>query len=118
MLRAQNMDPFLTLHGLVVMAGLLTYVVTAHLLEQRRHPTAAIAWVLFMVLLPYAALPMFLAFGSRKLARPRSARGQTVEPLAPAGPAHAGAGRFVGAADAACAGPAGAGRVPRPAHPC
>jgi cardiolipin synthase len=29
--------------------------------------------VLFMLLMPYAALPMFLAFGSRKLARPRAA---------------------------------------------
>jgi cardiolipin synthase A/B len=85
MLRAQDMDPFLSLHGLVVVVGLLTYVVTAHLLEQRRHPTAAIAWVLFMMLLPYVALPMFLAFGSRKLARPRSARGLSVEPLAPGG---------------------------------
>ena len=85
MLRAQNMDSLLSLHGLFVVVGLLTYVVTSHLLEQRRHPTAAIAWVLFMVLLPYAALPMFLVFGSRKLARPRSARGHTVEPLAPGG---------------------------------
>jgi cardiolipin synthase len=57
MLRAQYMDHYLTLHGLAVVAGLLTYV----------------------------ALPMFLAFGSRKLARPRSARGLSVEPLAPGG---------------------------------
>ena len=78
-------DHYLTIHGLVVVIGLLTYVVTAHLLEQRRHPTAAIAWVLFIMLLPYAALPIFLAFGSRKLARPRSARGLNVAPLAPGG---------------------------------
>ena len=79
------MDRFLTLHGLVVVVALLSYVVTSHVLEQRRHPTAAIAWVLFMLLLPYVALPMFLAFGSRKLARPRSAPGQSVAPLAPGG---------------------------------
>ncbi|MGL6112613.1 MAG: phospholipase D-like domain-containing protein [Rubrivivax sp.] len=79
------LNQYLSLHGLVVVLSLLAYVVTSHVLEQRRHPTAAIAWVLFMVLLPYAALPMFLAFGSRKLARPRSARGQRVEPLAPGG---------------------------------
>jgi cardiolipin synthase A/B len=85
MLRAQSMDHYITIHGLVVVIGLLTYVVTAHLLEQRRHPTAAIAWVLFIVLLPYAALPMFLVFGSRKLARPRSASG-----LGAAAPAGAG----------------------------
>jgi cardiolipin synthase len=54
-------------------------------MEQRRHPTAAIAWVLFMVLLPYAALPMFLAFGSRKLARPRAARGLSHPPPSPGG---------------------------------
>lgn len=85
MLRALNMNQFLTVHSLVVAISLLAYVVTAHVLEQRRHPTAAIAWVLFMVLLPYVALPMFLAFGSRKLARPRAARGQGLAPLAPGG---------------------------------
>src|SRR5574337_1268792 len=69
-------DHPITYHGLAVAIGLLVYVVASHLLEQRRHPTAAIAWVLFMVLLPYAALPMFLAFGSRKLPRPRSVRRQ------------------------------------------
>jgi cardiolipin synthase len=74
MLRGPSMDHYLTIHSLVVAIGLLTYVVTAHLLEQRRHPTAAIAWVLFIMLLPYAALPIFLIFGSRKVARPRSVR--------------------------------------------
>ncbi len=79
------MDSYITIHGLVVVVGLLVYVVTAHLLEQRRTPTAAIAWVLFMALLPYAALPMFLAFGSRKQARPRSAHDQHVAPMPPGG---------------------------------
>jgi cardiolipin synthase A/B len=41
-------------------------------LQQRRHPTAAIAWVLFILLVPYLALPAFLTFGSRKQARPRN----------------------------------------------
>ncbi|MEP7100535.1 MAG: phospholipase D-like domain-containing protein, partial [Burkholderiales bacterium] len=43
-----------------------------HVLQQRRHPTAAIAWVLFILLMPYLALPAFLTFGSRKQARPRN----------------------------------------------
>jgi len=68
------MEYWLTLHSLFTVLGLLVYVVTAHLLEQRRHPTAAIAWVLFIVFVPYLALPLFLTFGSRKQARPRSAR--------------------------------------------
>lgn len=73
-------DHYLSIHGLVVVAGLLLYVVVSHLTEQRRHPTAAIAWVLFIILMPYAAMPVFLAFGSRKQARPRTARGHHVAP--------------------------------------
>ena len=45
------------------------YVVASHVLQQRRHPSAAIGWVLFMFLLPYAALPLYLLFGTRKLIR-------------------------------------------------
>ena len=63
---------WLTLHGLVTLLAVLIYVVTAHVLQQRRHPTAAIAWVLFILLMPYLALPAFLTFGSRKQARPRN----------------------------------------------
>ena len=63
---------WLTLHGLVTLLAVLVYVVTAHVLQQRRHPTAAIAWVLFILLVPYVALPTFLTFGSRKQARPRN----------------------------------------------
>ena len=62
---------WLTLHGFVTAVSVLLYAVTAHLRQQRRHPTAAIAWVLFILLMPYLALPIFLTFGSRKLARPR-----------------------------------------------
>lgn len=63
---------WLTAHGLVTIVAVLVYVVTAHVRQQRRHPTAAIAWVLFILLAPYLALPAFLIFGSRKLARPRA----------------------------------------------
>ena len=61
-----------TVHGLVTFAAVLVYAIATHVLQQRRHPTAAIAWVLFILLLPYAALPTFLIFGSRKQARPRN----------------------------------------------
>lgn len=74
------MHEYFSIHGLVVVLGLLVYVVISHLTEQRRHPTAAIAWVLFIMLMPYAAVPIFLAFGSRKQSRPRSARGHHVLP--------------------------------------
>ena len=62
---------WLTLHGFVTAVSVLLYAVTSHVRQQRRHPTAAIAWVLFILLMPYLALPAFLTFGSRKLPRPR-----------------------------------------------
>src|SRR5579862_6142767 len=57
----------LSLHGLAVMLGLLVYVTASHALKQRRHPAAAVGWVLLMVLLPYVGLPLYLLFGTRKL---------------------------------------------------
>lgn len=35
-----------------------------------RHPSAAIAWVLGLLLVPYLALPLYLTFGSRKVVLP------------------------------------------------
>ena len=59
-------------HGALVLTGLLLYVVTTRAGRQRRHPSAALAWVLMMTLLPYFAIPLFLLFGTRKLAKPAS----------------------------------------------
>ena len=63
---------WVTLHGLIVMLGLAVYVTASHTLHQRRHPSAAIAWVVALVLLPYVALPLYLIFGSRKVVNYRS----------------------------------------------
>ena len=51
----------------LVVVGLIIYVGASHTLNQRRHPSAAIAWVLGILLFPYVALPLYLAFGSRKV---------------------------------------------------
>lgn len=56
-----------TLHGLIVLLGLAVYVIASHTLHQRRHPSAAIAWVVALVLLPYVTLPLYLMFGTRKV---------------------------------------------------
>jgi len=64
---------WLTLDGLVTLLAVLVYVINSHVIRQRRHPTAAVAWMLFILLLPYLALPAFLLFGSRKRPRPPSA---------------------------------------------
>ena len=73
MFAGPTLAQWLTLHGLVTAVAVLLYVLTSHVMHQRRHPAAAIAWMLFILLLPYLALPAFLTFGSRKLKRPRSA---------------------------------------------
>ncbi len=54
----------------LVVLGLIIYVAGSHALNQRRHPSAAIAWVLGILLVPYLALPLYLAFGSRKVVIP------------------------------------------------
>lgn len=60
---------WVTLHGLAVFLGLAIYAIASHTFRQRRHPSAAIAWVISLVLLPYITLPLYLMFGSRKVVR-------------------------------------------------
>jgi cardiolipin synthase len=61
--------PRVTLHSLVVVISVLTYVLTTRVERERRPPSIAIAWVLGMIALPYLTLPMYLLFGRRKLPR-------------------------------------------------
>lgn len=64
-------DQWLTLHTAVIVLALCTYAALSLARRQRRHPSAAIGWVLFLVLAPYVALPLFLVFGTRKSVRAR-----------------------------------------------
>jgi cardiolipin synthase len=57
---------------LLVVLGLVVYVAASHSPSQRRHPSAAIAWVMGILLVPYLALPLYLAFGSRKVSVSRT----------------------------------------------
>lgn len=59
---------------LLVVLGLVFYVAASHSPSQRRHPSAAIAWVMGILLVPYLALPLYLAFGNRKVAVARTYR--------------------------------------------
>ena len=59
----------ITLHGVLVFIGLAIYVIGSRTRHQRRHPSAAIAWVVSLGLMPYVALPLYLLFGSRKVNR-------------------------------------------------
>ena len=47
--------------------GLILYVGSTHTLQQRRHPAAALSWLLMFVFLPLLAIPAFLLFGQRKI---------------------------------------------------
>jgi cardiolipin synthase A/B len=60
---------WLTLHGAAVMLGLVIYAAASRGDRQRRHPSAAIAWVISLALLPYVALPLYFLFGTRKAPR-------------------------------------------------
>jgi cardiolipin synthase len=84
MIPVLSLATWLSLHGLITVLALLLYTITSHVMRQRRNPSAAIAWILFILLVPYVALPAFLVFGSRKL--PRPARLARVSTLALPGP--------------------------------
>src|SRR5882757_6868485 len=58
--------PSLSQHLMWSAVALLVYVLTTRARGARRAPTAAIAWVMGLALLPYLVLPLFLAFGQRK----------------------------------------------------
>lgn len=62
-------------HSALVLGGLLLYVVLTRMRGQYRQPVSAFAWVMLILLLPYAGIPLFLLFGTRKVARlPRQNR--------------------------------------------
>lgn len=67
------------LHTAVVLAALLIYAISTHTSGQRRHPSAAIAWVLVITLLPYVGLPLYLFLGTRKFVRPARRRLQPTQ---------------------------------------
>jgi cardiolipin synthase A/B len=49
------------------MLGLVLYVGSTYTLQQRRHPAAALSWLLMFAFLPLVAIPAFLVFGQRKI---------------------------------------------------
>ncbi|QHJ01630.1 phospholipase [Xylophilus rhododendri] len=71
--------PSLSQHLLIAVLAVLVYVVTTRARRDQRAPPSAIAWVMGLALLPYLVLPMYLAFGRRKLRpahAPRVPQGQ------------------------------------------
>ncbi|HFD87641.1 MAG TPA: cardiolipin synthase [Gammaproteobacteria bacterium] len=58
-------------HILNILAVLLAGFLVATVLQQKRPPSTSLAWILFIVLVPYLAIPLYLAIGSRKLSQSR-----------------------------------------------
>lgn len=73
----------LVLHGLFALAGLVIYAFASNAWRQRRHPSAAIAWIVSLALIPYIALPLYLLIGNRKVVHSgtRHLRGQDLSAL-------------------------------------
>lgn len=53
-------------HSLVVFGSLLVVFVLVHMLYHRRSSSSIVAWILFILLVPYIAVFMYLIIGSRK----------------------------------------------------
>ena len=60
---------WLWVHFEAVFVTLLALVTAVVILQQRRTPQSAAAWLLFIVAVPYVAIPLFLSLGFRKRAR-------------------------------------------------
>ena len=74
-------------HGMLVLAGLLVYLTSTRLTRQHRHPSAALAWVLMITLLPYLGIPLYLLIGVRKVPRAQG-RPRPAPASSPGAPAH------------------------------
>lgn len=67
MLHTEWLSHWITVHGFVAVLGLAIYAFASHTRQQRRQPSAAIAWIISLALLPYLALPLYLLVGTRKV---------------------------------------------------
>ena len=59
---------WLITHAEIVLLSALVLVAAAFLLQQRRSPQSTAAWLLFLVVAPYLAIPIFVGLGVRKRA--------------------------------------------------
>lgn len=57
---------FALYHSLIIIGELAIVLVFIHMIYKKRTPAGIIAWLLFMILLPYIAVLLYLIFGLRK----------------------------------------------------
>jgi cardiolipin synthase len=54
-------------HLFSVVIALLMFVLVARVLSRQRRPSASLAWILALVLVPYIGIPAYFLFGGRKI---------------------------------------------------
>jgi cardiolipin synthase A/B len=69
---------YLVSHGVAVITVIASALTMARLLQSRRTPQSTFAWLLGLVFVPFLAIPLFFALGSRKF--PKRAKGVSREP--------------------------------------
>jgi len=84
---------WVSVHGLVTVLALGIYFTASHSLRQRRHPSAALAWILSLALIPYLALPIYILVGNRKVGRGQAVAHAAL-PAASSRPGSASVSRF------------------------
>lgn len=52
-----------------ILGLVLGVLLISHILLQHRNPSGTIAWLLIIILVPYLGVPLYLAFGGRKMQR-------------------------------------------------
>ena len=66
-MQSSLIDSYL-LYGVFIVGQILIILTLLHMLYQRRSPTSLIAWLLFMIVLPYLSVLLYFLIGRRKQA--------------------------------------------------
>ncbi len=62
------LDTIWPLFGPIIGFG-LAFILIARLMREKRRPSATVAWLLLITLIPYIGVPLYLIFGGRKISR-------------------------------------------------
>ena len=68
-----DLQSYLIAHASTVVAAIVAFMMTTATSGPRRTSQSTLAWMLGIVFMPFIAIPLFFAFGSRKF--PKMAKG-------------------------------------------
>lgn len=61
-----NFFKLIELHTFLIVCEVLVLIFAIHIVAKKQKPTSMMAWLLAIILLPYAAVPLYFFFGVRK----------------------------------------------------